>query len=953
MAAVCFLNAFSMGITSAARVVRDDENYITSSSEANEASRSQTQHIISARQRRTVQTFTGYLSDKLCATIDYASGQTNPDGINVLKTPEQHTIWCLLMPECKKSGFVVLGEALEEGNSTYPYAIRYELDGAGNERVLDLLATLPENQTTYRGAKGAVVTITWTGGFTDTIAKEANVTLSTITTTGDNVVTTSQEPSTGIVTTTPEPSVDHTTPEPTTADTQLATSSMTEYSPTSVFNTSTTNALFPVPPINLRSICASPSKACCAECFAGIVCVGAQNSSSAGCALWSPCSVVNATYCNAHFTTLPMDHPCVDNESWTGSIKNLMQITCKDIYDIVGEGLNYDCTVAAGSSVPWTNKEVAVVQKSCKKTCAVCSTTTTTTTSDPALLTTLSVSVATSTSDIDSTIRVTTSPSATDATFTSSASIASSTTTSPRATTLYISTSNRECVPPTCNAKGCSYPNPVVDEFGCVVSCGQIQCPTTKPSLSNGTDITAISSITTLENSASSKSMTNSDVTTTFPAASSVTVASNVLRVTTASELAACLSSCAFGMTIDAGTVCELHKDITVTSALKIGGNVTIRSNPAGCEDMGRCPTFSLTTSSKSSGVLVIGSVQGCNSSPTASIHVIIERVAFVDCDIVPPDDALGGVVYMGNVGKASILHLQQVEFNRNTVTGDSSPAGLYVGAGTAILNSCRFSNNRIRNADVATGGALLCSANARCVITGTDFIRNSAAAGYGGAVSLQGNATLTRCTFTGNRVEDRKSYRSYGGAIHVKAPSGRIRLRSVTFGGSAGPNVDVNNTVSNNIFVEVPPIAGLTVEQGAGCTCYTRVTGGCIMSSSSSPAWAGSQESCGPEFISDDHLHNTNSSDVTTIAVVVAVVAIAAAGAFAVRRRANNGTNISSRTTTSFDNPLYTASLGDENSACDTTSAGAVTFCNNTSEAVSSDQFDNAAFGMEGGTDV
>jgi hypothetical protein len=76
----------------------------------------------------TSDTYTGYLSDVLCA-----KNGKSPDGFNLLKSPEKHTVGCMLMRSCVKSGY---GIFIKDGAGQYSF---FKFDSKGTKLAKGLL----------------------------------------------------------------------------------------------------------------------------------------------------------------------------------------------------------------------------------------------------------------------------------------------------------------------------------------------------------------------------------------------------------------------------------------------------------------------------------------------------------------------------------------------------------------------------------------------------------------------------------------------------------------------------------------------------------------------------------------------------------------------------------------------------------------------------------------------
>merc|ERR1711935_309937 len=74
--------------------------------------------------------YTGYLVDNFCWNMD---NNTGVDKTNLGVEPERHYLHCLVLPQCKASGY----SFLEASDSTPPtYTRKYTLDMAGNSKAV-------------------------------------------------------------------------------------------------------------------------------------------------------------------------------------------------------------------------------------------------------------------------------------------------------------------------------------------------------------------------------------------------------------------------------------------------------------------------------------------------------------------------------------------------------------------------------------------------------------------------------------------------------------------------------------------------------------------------------------------------------------------------------------------------------------------------------------------------
>lgn len=102
-----------------------------------------------------------------CNSIDYSDGETGPDGVNILNEPWKHSVWCLLLGKCQRSGFSILAPNNQPSvRSPYAFKVQYTLDDDGNSRVLSMLNGLSAAQrskSNVTGIRGLQVRITWRG----------------------------------------------------------------------------------------------------------------------------------------------------------------------------------------------------------------------------------------------------------------------------------------------------------------------------------------------------------------------------------------------------------------------------------------------------------------------------------------------------------------------------------------------------------------------------------------------------------------------------------------------------------------------------------------------------------------------------------------------------------------------------------------------------------------------
>lgn len=87
----------------------------------------------------------GYLSDKLCSTT---SNGISADGANMKTNPENHTVSCMLVDSCSKSGF---GLMIKGKDGMYTFT---KFDKNGNEKALTLLKNTKRQNGMYVEVSG-------------------------------------------------------------------------------------------------------------------------------------------------------------------------------------------------------------------------------------------------------------------------------------------------------------------------------------------------------------------------------------------------------------------------------------------------------------------------------------------------------------------------------------------------------------------------------------------------------------------------------------------------------------------------------------------------------------------------------------------------------------------------------------------------------------------------------
>lgn len=115
-----------------------------------------------------------------------------------------------------------------------------------------------------------------------------------------------------------------------------------------------------------------------------------------------------------------------------------------------------------------------------------------------------------------------------------------------------------------------------------------------------------------------------------------------------------------------------------------------------------------------------------------------------------------------------------------------------YGGAGTLVVNKCKFADNRV-TANGHAGAIYMNSASGKATITNSTFTNNQSKSNYGGAMWLAGHAiTLRGNTFAGNTAG------AYGGAIYLGPCANTEKAESSNNYGGYDAVLE-NNTFENN----------------------------------------------------------------------------------------------------------------------------------------------------------
>lgn len=103
-----------------------------------------------AQEKAKPQKYYGYLSDVACGKAGKDS-----DGTDLTVHPEKHTVKCMQMPECEKSGYGIfmLDEKALKDEKTSKYVF-YPFDAAGNELAKKIVSATKKADHIYIKVKG-------------------------------------------------------------------------------------------------------------------------------------------------------------------------------------------------------------------------------------------------------------------------------------------------------------------------------------------------------------------------------------------------------------------------------------------------------------------------------------------------------------------------------------------------------------------------------------------------------------------------------------------------------------------------------------------------------------------------------------------------------------------------------------------------------------------------------
>lgn len=110
----------------------------------------------------TETSYSGYLIDHYCYNLA-STGESGPDGSNVITGPEEHTLHCLRdLPVCRNGYYLAIDRGTAGATS---YGIKFQLDPASQSGALALLDSFPVGDERDNAIGGFRVTATgWHGG---------------------------------------------------------------------------------------------------------------------------------------------------------------------------------------------------------------------------------------------------------------------------------------------------------------------------------------------------------------------------------------------------------------------------------------------------------------------------------------------------------------------------------------------------------------------------------------------------------------------------------------------------------------------------------------------------------------------------------------------------------------------------------------------------------------------
>ena len=278
------------------------------------------------------------------------------------------------------------------------------------------------------------------------------------------------------------------------------------------------------------------------------------------------------------------------------------------------------------------------------------------------------------------------------------------------------------------------------------------------------------------------------------------------------------------------GSIIQVNSQVNLTindiafanahaTATNAGGALYMSNNSSTLE-LNRC-SFSDCTQEVSNG-------------SGAALNVRQGTVTANDCTFTRGDAHAGGSI---NVNPDGLDNEPVAVFNNCTIQGSTRGPAVRVTNGTATFNGCTIKDNvhentsnhgnllcqdgaivyvygcTFDNNSSETGGAIQGKGSAQITIgdlgsTHTVFSNNAASKYYGGAVSVEGTASLsvTNVQFTGNTAN------SKGGAVDVRSSS-ECTFTNCTFDNNTSSTIIIDNASANVTFI------GGTIENNTNTT--------------------------------------------------------------------------------------------------------------------------------------
>ena len=216
---------------------------------------------------------------------------------------------------------------------------------------------------------------------------------------------------------------------------------------------------------------------------------------------------------------------------------------------------------------------------------------------------------------------------------------------------------------------------------------------------------------------------------------------------------------------------------ITNNSATSYGGGISCRNSSSPC--ITNC-TISWNTSLNSAGMLLI------NASPTLT-----------KCRIVN-NEASGHGGGMSCFESSPALTDCSISDN---AAGQGGGGGLYLSMSYATISECIIENN----AASSMGGGIYSVGRWSSLVLSSSKVIGNTADESGGGITVSGNASITKCTFMGNKAKNN------GGAIFISASFTNVTLTNSIIsentcgnsGGGLSCDSFANVTLTNSIISE------------------------------------------------------------------------------------------------------------------------------------------------------